>query len=355
MRKILTAFILALTLLAPLSAGASLDFNNEIKDIYNVYSQYLDGEWLALGWEYNVPSRQYREIGLNSIDDLRMQATLATTYRWRTDEEAKYKIKTALTNILGPSAPIVTSVPNGQGIYVSTRGFGDMIGLYLAMKLTKERNDIFTATEQAQIFQRIKEVYPYALAGYDNENRALLSAAYGLPILRDADLNFTEAEKNNYKKQIENKIKIGLWAIDQQGIYREGKDNKYSTHYQLVSALMLANLGKTLPNKNYAAKARAMLQYVHQRYALGKLDWRGSERPTGIGLQTVLLRALGEKYLNNKNWEAYWETESLNRGFIDNDNPGRLAWRDDVDKTLNDDYSFMNMVELLIANDLQLK
>lgn len=349
MRKIFAAFILALTLLAPLSVGASLDFNNEIKNIYNVYSQYLDTKWVALGWEYNVPSRHYREIGLNSIDDIRMQATLATTYRFRADAEAKYKIKTALTNILGSEARIVKSVPNGQGIYVSTRGFGDVIGLYLALKLTKDRGDIFTKTEQAQIFKRIKEVYPYALAGYDNENRALLAAAYGLPILRAADLNFTEAEKNNYKKQIENKIKIGLRSIDSQGVYREGKDKKYSTHYQLVSALMLANLGKTLPNKAYSAKARAMLQYAHQQYPLGKLDWRGSARPTGIGLQTVLLRALGEQYLNNKNWLQYWETESANRGFIDQANPGRLAWRDEVDKTLNDDYSFMNMVELLVA------
>ena len=90
-----------------------------------------------------------------------------------------------------------------------------------------------------------------------------------------------------------------------------------------------------------------MLNFTHKTYSLGKLDWRGSARPTGIGLQTVLLRALGEKYLGNNHWLDYWEIESANRGFIDNNNLGRLAWRDEVDKTLNDDYSFMNMVELL--------
>ncbi len=347
MKKI-TALFLICFLLAPLSAGASLDFNSEIKDIYNVYSLYLDSQWVALGWEYNVPSRQYRETNLNSIGDIRMQATLATTYRFRADEEAKYKIKTAILNALGPDAPLVNNVPNGAGIYVSTRGFGDMIGLRLALRLTKERSDVFSPSEQAQIISQIKKAFPFALMGYDNENRALLSAAYGLSILRDKNINFTEEEKNNYKPQIENKIKIGLKAIDGQAVYREGKNKKYSTHYHLVSAMALAYLGDQLPNPNYKTLAKKMLNYTHQRYPLGKLDWRGSERPTGIGLQTVLLRALGEKYLGNKRWQDYWETESLNRGFIDNDNLGRLAWRDEVDKTLNDDYSFMNMVELLM-------
>ncbi|MEK7165076.1 MAG: hypothetical protein AAB779_03960, partial [Patescibacteria group bacterium] len=236
MKKI-TALFLICFLLAPLSAGASLDFNSEIKNIYNVYSLYLDTKWVALGWEYNVPSRQYRETNLNSIGDIRMQATLATTYRFRADEEAKYKIKTAILNALGPDAPLVNSVPNGAGIYVSTRGFGDMIGLRLALRLTKERSDVFSPSEQAQIISQIKKAFPFALMGYDNENRALLSAAYGLGILRDPDINFTEAEKNNYKPQIENKIKIGLKAIDGQAVYREGKDKRYSTHYHLVSAM----------------------------------------------------------------------------------------------------------------------
>ena len=113
--------------------------------------------------------------------------------------------------------------------------------------------------------------------------------------------------------------------------------------------MALAYLGDKLPNPNYKSLAKKMLNFTHQTYVLGRLDWHGSARPTGISLQTVLLRALGEKYLGNNHWLAYWEAESQNRGFIDNANPGRLAWRDEVDKTLNDDYSFMNMVELLIS------
>lgn len=350
LRRFIT-FISLLAILAPQAAGAALNFPGEIKNIYNVYSKYLDTQWVALGWAYSVPSRHYKEIGLYSIDDIRMQATLATAYRFRADYEARYKIKTALANVLGPEVPLVNSVPNGEGAPVSTRGFGDMIGLYLALKLTAERGDIFTKTEQARIITRIKEVYPFALAGFDNENRALLSAAYGLAILRDPAANFTPDEKSDYKKQIENKVKIGLQAIDKQGVYHEGKDKSYSLHYHLVSAMMLSYLGENLPSKQYAALSKKMLTRVHDWYKIGKLNWIGSARPTGIGLQAVLLRALGEKYLGNKNWLNYWQTEKKNRGFIDASALGRLVWKDDVDKTLNDDYSFMNMAELLFLEN----
>ncbi|MDP1709489.1 MAG: hypothetical protein Q8L21_01195 [Candidatus Komeilibacteria bacterium] len=323
--------------------GAELE--EEIKNIYNTYSQYLDKQWVSLGWEYSVPSYQYQEINKHSLDNLRLQATLATAYRFRTDDESVYKISTAITNVLGKDMPLVNSVPqNGQ--MVSTRGFGDMIGLYLALQLLVSRPDIFSAEEQTGIIEQIKKIYPWALRANDTENRALISAAYGLAIMRHPLLALSAEEKTIYKKQIIDKIKIGREAIDKLGIYREGQYKKYSLHYHLVAALMLSYLGENLPNKQYAALSKSMLSYIHKRYALDKLDWRGSERPTGIGLQTVLLRTWGEKYLGNKNWKNYWDVEKKKRGFIDPSNPKRLIWKDDIDGTLNDDYSFINMAEL---------
>lgn len=322
------------------------DLENEIQNIYNIYSQYLDTQWETLGWKYSVPSRQYQEINKNSANNIRLQATLATSYRYRTDTEAINKIRIAIDNILGPEALLVNKVPiNNQT--VSTRGFGDMIGLYLTLQLLNNRPDIFTNEEQTEIIAQIKEVYPWALVAADTENRALISAAYGLAILRHPLLDLSQEEKDNYKKQIINKIKIGLKAIDKQGIYHEDQNKKYSLHYHLVSAMMLSYLGENLPNKQYSSLSKTMLKYVNKRYALGSLDWQGSERSTGIGLQTVLLRAWGEKYLGNKYWQKYWEQEKTGRGFIDKQNPERLVWRDDIDKTLNDDYSFINMAELL--------
>ena len=346
MRKLLSIIIL-LSILAPLPSWGALSFSDEIKSIYNSYSNYLDTQWTGSGWNYSVPSRHYQETDKNSASNLRMQATLATAYRFRTDEESARKIRAAIVSVLGPDKPMVHSIKN-QGKTVSTRSFHDMIGLYLALRVLEEREDVFGWAEKALLIGKIEQIFPWALAGLDNENRALLSAAYGLDILHHPLTNFSPALQKRYAKQIRDKIKVGLKAVDSSGVYHESAGKQYSLHYHLVSALMLSYLGQNLPDKNYAALARKMLTRTHGWYKLGKLNWQGSFRPTGIGLQTVLLRALGEKYLGNKNWLSYWQAEKKNRGFIDAAHPQRLVWKDDVDNTLNDDNSFMNMAELFI-------
>ena len=345
MRKFLTAIIL-FSILAPHSAWGALSLPEEIKTIYNTYSKYLDTQWTGIGWNYSVPSRHYQETGKNSLGNLRMQATLATAYRFRTDEDSKQKIREAVFSVLGEDA-IINNWTRVNGQVVSTRSFHDMIGLYLILRLLEERADVFSWIERALIVGKIETMFPWALKGFDTENRALLSAAYGLAILRHPLTNFPSADQSRYLQQIRDKVKTGLKAVDKLGVYHEGFNKQYSAHYHLVSALMLSYLAENLPDKNYAAAGKKMLAKTHNWYKIGKLNWQGSFRPTGIGLQTVLLRALGEKYLGYKNWLSYWQTEKKNRGFIDPKNPQRLVWKDDADRTLNDDYSFMNMAELL--------
>lgn len=344
--KIKITLLCLLILLAPRSAWGALSLPEEIKTIYNTYSRYLDTQWTGAGWNYSVPSRHYQETDKNSTGNLRMQATLAAAYRFRTDEESTQKIRTAIFSVLGPDKPMVHSIKN-QDKTVSTRSFHDMIGLYLALRILEEREDVFGWAEKALLIGKIEQIFPWALAGLDNENRALLSAAYGLAILRHPLTNFSPTDQKKYIKQIRDKVKIGISAIDDFGVYHEGFDKKHSLHYHLVSAMMLSYLGQELPDKQYAALSKKMLTRTHDWYKIGKLNWIGSARPTGIGLQTVLLRSLGEKYLGNKNWKTYWVAEKKKRGFIDPANPERLVWKDDVDKTLNDDYSFVNMAELL--------
>lgn len=354
LRRII-ALICLLSALAPQSVGAALslpdkDLADDLIHTYNLYSQYLDTQWTGTGWNYSVPSRHYQETGRDSTGNLRMQATLAAYYRFRTDNESGQKIREAILGVLGPDAPMVNSVKE-NGKTVSTRSFHDMIGLYLALQILKERADVFSWIERVLIIGKIEQIFPWALSGFDNENRALLAASYGLAILQHPLTNFSPADQKKYKKQIRDKVKIGLTAIDSFGVYHEGFDKQYSLHYHLVSALMLSYLGQNLSDKQYAALSKKMLKRIHDWYKIGKLHWIGSARPTGIGLQTVLLRALGEKYLGNKNWLKYWQTEKKNRGFIDSANPKRLVWKDDVDRTLNDDYSFINMAELLFLEN----
>jgi len=322
----------------------------DIKTIYNTYSKYLDTQWTGAGWNYSVASRHYQEIDKNSAGNLRMQATLATAYRFRTDEASKQKIREAIFSVLGPDVAMTNWIKD-NGKTVSTRSFHDMIGLYLALRILEERDDIFSWVEKALIVGKIEQIFPWALAGKDNENRALLAAAYGLAILQHPLTNFSPTDQKRYAKQIRDKVKVGLKAIDSFGVYHEGAGKQYSLHYHLVSAMMLSYLGEKMPDKQYSALSKKMLTRTHDWYALGKLHWIGSFRPTGIGLQAVLLRSLGEKYLGNKNWKTYWDAEKKNRGFIDASALGRLVWKDDADKTLNDDYSFMNMSELLFLEN----
>lgn len=109
---------------------------------------------------------------------------------------------------------------------------------------------------------------------------------------------------------------------------------------------MLYFIGDHLKDERYLNISKKMLKVAHKKYPLRHLSWIGSGRPTGIGLQAVFLKTIGEKILGNKKWRKFWDLEKVDHGFVDPKNLNRLVWADQVDKTINDDYSFANMVEL---------
>lgn len=318
----------------------------DVQAIVTQYSRYLDDVTWGAGWYYTVPSNQYKEIDQSSEQSIRMQATFATAYQYRQDPIADQLVHDSIVSVLGPGVRLVNSVPV-KGKRISTRGFGDMIGMYLALRILDGRPDIFTPDEQRVILANIRAMYPWALKGNDTENRALIGAAYGVAILNHPRMAFLVEDRVQYEDAILAKVVIGLRSIDQHAIYREGKKREFSLHYHLVSAHMLAYIGRMFDDIRYTVLAKKMFQYVHNRYPRGQITWRGSNRPRGIGLQTVLLRALGERELGNPEWWRYWDTERKGRGAVDKDNPGRLVWRDEADKTVNDDYSFVSMAVLL--------
>ena len=194
--------------------------------------------------------------------------------------------------------------------------------------------------------KNIKTIFPWALYGNDTENRAFLGAAYATAILENPLLTFTPQERKDYTELIRQKITVGLKSVDDQYLYHEGVEHKFSLHYHLVSADMLWYVGKTLGEPRYLDIATRMVQNVHNRYPLGNLHAELTERPNGVGLQLVLLRAVGEKILGAKDWGQYWLQERNGRGFTDPATPDRLVWQDAADKTFNDDYSLANMAEL---------
>lgn len=347
--RILLLFIIALgaSLAAPGFVRADAEqVWRDVSRIFNQYSRHLDDATWGAGWYYSVPSSQYGEVDESSEGNLRMQTTFAAAYAYRNDPTADQHTYEAIVSVLGPEARPVNSVlVNGKR--VSTRGFGHMIGMYLALQIFDARADLFTEKEQHTILSNIRAMYPWALKGKDTENRALIGAAYAATILYHPRLGFSAGERANYEKSIREKVAVGLRSIDAKNMYREGKKREFSLHYHLVSAHMLAVLGRALDDGAYTVRAEKMFRYVHDRYPRGQLTWRGSNRPRGIGLQTVLLRALAERDLGNPEWWRYWEIERKARGFIDQENHDRLVWRDEVDKTLNDDYSFMSMAWLL--------
>ncbi len=340
------ALILSL-LLSPLSARAAApDFKDEIKQISNRHSQYLDSAWSNIGWIYNVPSRQYREINQNSFNNLRLQTTLAAFYRGRNDEASLDKIRQTLSNVLIDLPPREANHINKNGRDVSTRSFNQAIGCFLALQILEAYPELFTFKEKETMLANIKAMLLWALKAEDTENRALLGAAYGLAVLNHPLFSFTVGEQAEYLGLIKNKVSVGLKAIDKNGVYREGAEKKMSSHYQLVSAAMLFYLGDNLPEPGYRALAVKMTVQMRAQYPPGRLSWRGSGRPTGLGLQSVLLRALNEKLAGNAAWYSYWQAEKRGRGFIDPKRPDRLVWRDDADRMLNDDYSFASIAEL---------
>lgn len=319
----------------------------QLHSIPTQYTQHLDTTWTGSGWKYAVLSHTYNEGSKQSTHNLRMQMTFAFAYQNRTDEASREKVATALRDVLITRRAKEANWIYRNGAQISTRSFHDAIGLYLGLRILEAHPNIITPDERVLALHNAKEMFPWILRAPDTENRALLGAAYGTLILRHPLLSFTEDEHTQYEKLIRTKVSTALRNIDKSGIYREGSPARYSLHYHLVATVMLAIVGQELNDPTYTATARRMALYVHNRYPMGQLTWRGSGRPTGIGLQTVLLRATTECYLRATTWERYWLKESANRGFIDRTHPNRLVWRDDKDTTLNDDYSFMNMAAIV--------
>ncbi len=326
------------------TAASSIDL--QLHSIPERYSRYLDAVWTGSGWESSVPSSAYKEGTKDSTHNLRMQMTFAFAYTDRDDADSRKKVETVLRDVLITRRTKEPNWVRRNGTTLSTRSFHDAIGLYLALRILQSRPDILAPEERAQALANIQEMLPWVLRAPDTENRALLGAGYGVLILRDPLLSFSEEETERYIKLIREKTSVGLRSVDAMGIYREGVPARYSLHYHLVAATMLALVGQELGDTSYTTTAHRMAQYVHNRYPAGKLSWRGSGRPSGIGLQTVLLRTTIERYLGNKTWEQYWLKESAGLGFIDRHNPDRLVWRDDRDFSLNDDYSFVNMAAI---------
>ena len=318
----------------------------DIEQIYNRYSNYLDTVWNGTGWQYNVPSKSYNEINKISSNYLRQQVTFATFYRFRNDAEAGNKIHRALAYALVelPKKQVNFLVKNGEKI--STRSFNEAIGLFLSLRLLETRSDLFTEAEKQIILQNIKAMYPWVLQANDTENRSLLGAAYSLAILNHPLLQFTAAERDEYLILIRKKISIGLLSIDSNGVYREGEDSEFTPHYHLVSADMLSYLGGELKDDNYLNLAHKMHLLIYKKYPQGQVNSLAVYRPTGVGLQTVLLRSVSQYYLKNPLWYKYWEKEKVGLGFIDPNFTNRLVWQDTVDNSFNDDYSLANMAEL---------
>lgn len=311
------------------------------------YGQFLETQWIGNGWNYSMPSRQYQEIAANSFNNIRLQLTLATAVAQTTNTSTKQMVTTAVKNALlevpKKSSPYIWQ----DGRKISTRSFDDAIGFYLALEILRQQPELFSANERAQMIANIRTWLPWVLRAPDTENRALLGAAYGEAILTHPLITFDEQERAALATLLWQKIQVGLQSVDDRGIYREGAPPKFSLHYHLVTTGMLYFLAAQLDDPALRATADKMTAYVHRGFPLGKITWRGSARPTGIGLQTIYLRAFVEKMAGNKKWSAYWEKESRGRGFIDLTAPNRLVWHDDVDKTLNDDYSFVSITALL--------
>jgi hypothetical protein len=347
-KKILCLLLLGYFFVYPFSVGAIANklLTSELEQIYNRYSYYLDTKWDGLGWQYSVPSGNYLEIDKYSADTIRQQLSFVTFYRFRIDQEALNKIHKAITYTWLEVVPAQANEIVLNGKPTSTRSFNEAIGIFLTLRVFDTHSEIFTPAEKELILANIKKMYPYVLKANDTENRAFLSAAYSLATLNHPLLQFTPTEQEDYLQIINQKVGIGLRAVDKYGVYREGKPVVFSAHYQLVAANMLSYLGSELNNVFYSTKAILMHNLISKKFPLGKINGFTNSRPQGVGLQTVLLRTVSQNYINNSNWQEFWKQENVDRGFIDPNNPNRLVWHDESDGTYNDDYSFANMAEL---------
>ncbi len=323
----------------------------DLETIYNRYSKYLDTKWNGKGWSYEVPSSDYKEIGLVSDNSLRLQATLATFYRFRTEPEAQEKIQRALEYVLIELSNKQSNFVLDQNKKISTRSFNEAIGAYLSLQLLKNKPELFSTTSRDLILKNIKDMYPWILEANDTENRALLSAAYSLAILKHSLMNFSVAEQEQYLNLIRQKVDLGLQSVGADNLYREGKNKQFTEHYHLVTANMLVYLGEEIPNENYLIKAKAMFEVLNSSLVANEL-LKNIEpaRPRGQGLQNILLKTVAQKYQSGTGIASYWREQKIGLGFIEPANPDRLVWYDWYDSTYNDDYSLANMAELFWNN-----
>lgn len=317
------------------------------QDIFNRYSRYLDTKWRGNGWSWEVPSKHFREKGENSAGTIRMQATLASFYVFRSDQSALDKMRIAVRNALitVPSATVNAITKDGKR--VSTRSFHEAIGAYLGLTVANRKRELFTESELLTMRTNVRDMIPWLLSAEDTESRAFAGSVFTLAAALLAGVSPSEIAL-----PLEQKIAKALTTVE-NGVYREGADRHTSPHFHITTAGMMLSLGRMLNRTEYIETSREMYSSVTKGFTLVRIPEHRGTRPGGSGLQTALMWAMGYKAFAPTKWEEAWTQNASGMGFIDPRNPDRLVWRDEEDGTHNDDYSFANMT-FLFAGELGL-
>lgn len=345
--KTISAF-LAVLIIMPLAGQAAENPENQIKEIYNRYSYYLDEQYNTefQTWFFAAPGYKIPEWTLAS--DPRHLVSLAAFYKYRAlagDPGAMKKIKSSIKK----------SILIQKADLEKTYSFNGAIANFLTIRLIEQIPGILNEKEMEKYHNFLAYHLPIAAEANDTENRAALAAVYWHYVKEYLEKNNFEFEPNLDEK-INGKIEKSIeQTLSADFLYRENKKRDFSLHYHVLQAFLLQAYGDRTNQVKYVIYAREMTKnFYNLSFKNGLLETEFGARPDGANAQTYLLAGLLAKRFKYADYQTYLYHLTTNRFFSDQRFENRLEWHttfEDNPVAYHDDYSFANIAELAMIQE----
>jgi len=319
------------------SAAAKIDLDEYISFFYNREIK----NFKKFGEIYQMPLYGIKKF--RPLDSSRKVMETAIFY--------KYKISDAKTRQNVRQKILNSTVLRKRKLLKSSQSFNDAISNFLILNYLKKTPNLFSAEEKNQIRQWIGSYLEGGVLSRDTENRAVIASALWQIVANDLFENdiIANDEKMNIDHLIKNKIDSAIKkSVNKNYWYLES--GKFSPHYHLITALMMAAYGDTTKQKKYLIIAREMTKNIRDiTFNNGMIVSDFDHRPIGSGAQTYLIAGLLNKRFNFKDYKVYLTYAKGGRFFSDKKRPNRLEFHSVIKNTNplhHDDFGFVTIAEL---------
>lgn len=231
------------------------------------------------------------------------------------------------------------------------QSFEDAITNFLVLNYINTNPKLFTVEETRSIREWMGQYLFAGIKSPDTENRAVIASALWQVVADDLFKNgfLTRSSKTSIDTLVKRKIDKAIkQTVNGDFWYLEG--GKFSPHYHLITAFMMALYGDTTKQKKYLIISREMTKNIRKiTFQNGLIVSDFNHRPVGSGAQTYLMAAILSKRFKFSDYSIYLTYSGGNRFFSDKNHPNRLEFHSAIEKSkpmLHDDLAFVTAAEL---------